>query len=302
MDSYYGCGIDDFRVPEDQDLLDRHPSPENWSEWGGNASEGFDSPKKYFTINTNSTLLEFDFMNESFDHESKLEYSLHDKDQSTSSSAFGGFFEQSSQQPTISSDQPNYELQDISCFEQTDDIFLDSMIDDLSCIENQHKAFYFYSENPCSNTHRGSQEDLEASKSVPYNSNSSDLDIESNRDETMHEQSSLEESILQNLEMAIAQFNGKTRICFRDALYRLAKDTKQQHLVENLDGGLNMQESMPHEVLNETMRPEDKEPMKSDTNNVDRAVANLMFHKMEINMQDLSLTISVNSNQEVNGT
>ncbi|OIV99069.1 hypothetical protein TanjilG_32328 [Lupinus angustifolius] len=301
MDCYYGCDINDFRVPEDQDLLDRHPSPENWSEWGINAPEGYESPKKYFTADTNSTELEFDFMDEAFSHEIELKASVHDKDQSTSSSARGGLLEQSFQQTEISSesDQPNYKLQDLSCFEQTDDIFLDSVIDDLSCVEDQHKSFYFSSENTCSNTPRTSQEDVEASKLVPYYSNSNDyLDIECNRDETMHAHSSLEESILQNLEMAIAQFTGKTRICFRDALYRLARDTKEQHLVENLDGGLNMQESMPHEVLNDTMRSEDREPMETDTNNVDRAVANLMYNKMETNMQDLPLT----NIQEVNGT
>ncbi|KAE9620852.1 hypothetical protein Lalb_Chr01g0007431 [Lupinus albus] len=181
---------------------------------------------------------------------------------------------------------------------------LDSVIDDLSCAEDQHKSFYFSPENTRKNKPRRSHEDIEASKFVPYYSNSNDcLDIECNRDETTHAQSSLEESILQNLEMAIAQFTGKTRICFRDALYRLARDTKQQNLVENLDGDLNIQESMPHEVLNETMRSEDKEAMETDTNNVDRAVANLMYNKMETNMQDLPLTTSLNSNnQEVNGT
>ncbi|CAL0328803.1 unnamed protein product [Lupinus luteus] len=304
MDCYYGCDINDFRVPEDRDLLDRHPSPQNWSGWGINAPEGFESPKKYFTADTNSTELEFDFMDEGFSHEIELGVSLHDKDQSTSSSAHGGLLELSFQQTEISSDQPNCKLQDLSCFEQTDDIFLDSMIDDLSCVEDQHNSFYFSSENTCSNTPRTSQEDIEASKFVPYYANSNDcLDIEYNRDETMHGQYSLEESILQNLEMAIAQFTGKTRICFRDALYRLARDTKQQHLVENLDGGLNMQEPMPHEVLTDTMRSEDKETMETDTNNVDRAVANLMYNKMETNMQDLPLTTSVNTNnQEVNGT
>ncbi|KAF7841734.1 protein LNK3-like isoform X1 [Senna tora] len=42
---------------------------------------------------------------------------------------------------------------------------------------------------------------------------------QSSIDEGTHQQSSLEESILLDLEMAIAQFTEKTRLCFRDALY-----------------------------------------------------------------------------------
>ncbi|CAL0333638.1 unnamed protein product [Lupinus luteus] len=291
MDCYYGCDVNDFRVPKDQDLLDWHPLPESWSNWGISAPEGFDSPKQYFTSDRNASDLEFDFMEESFGNEVELEHSLNDKDQSTSSSF----------QQTLSSDQRNYELQGLSCLEQTGDIFLDSVIDDLSCVEEQHNSFYFCPENPCSSTPRGLQKDIEASKFVPNNLNSKDcLDIECDRYEAMHEQYSNEESILQNLEMAIAQFTGKTRICFRDALYRLARDTK--HVVENLDGGLNMQTTVLGEVTNETMRSEDNETMESDTNSVDRAVANLVFNKMETNIQDLPLTTSIKSNQEINVT
>ncbi|XP_061366736.1 protein LNK3-like isoform X3 [Gastrolobium bilobum] len=117
-------------------------------------------------------------------------------------------------------------------------------------------------------------------------------------DEAMHEQSSVEKSTLQDLEMVTAQFTEKTRICFRDALYRLARNTKlRHHVVEDLDGDLNMQQSMLQAVHNETLRSEDKKPMESETNIVDRAVANLMFNKMEINMLDLPLTTLLNFNQ-----
>lgn len=35
-------------------------------------------------------------------------------------------------------------------------------------------------------------------------------------------------------------------------------------------------------------RSEDKEPMESETNSVDRTIANLMFNKMDINVRDLT--------------
>lgn len=180
----------------------------------------------------------------------------------------------------------------------------DSVLEDFPCVESLHKSF-FYPENQCSsNTTGGVQKDFEASDLVPCNLDSKDcLDIEghavkvldpfeqSNGDDTMLEQFSLEEFTLQDFEMIIAQFTEKTRIGFRDAMYRLARNTKQ-HVVEDLDGALN----------NETMRSEDKKPMESETNRVDRAVASLMFNKMELNILDLPLTTLVNLKQEVTGS
>jgi len=42
--------------------------------------------------------------------------------------------------------------------------------------------------------------------------------------------------------------------------------------------------------------------MESETNSVDRAVANLMFNKMEINILDIPFTTLVNLKQEVSGS
>ncbi|KAJ1413472.1 hypothetical protein SESBI_19547 [Sesbania bispinosa] len=280
MDWYYGCGSSDFLVPKDQDLLDRHPSPDSWSKWGICAPEGFNSPKKFLIKDTNSEEVEFNFIDESFNNEVEFEPSPYYKDQSSSSSACGGSSEQSFQQTALSCDQPKYQLQELSSFEQMDDIFLYKR--NLWDYDT-----WFYA---C-----GLQEDIEASEFVPCNSNSKDCqDTEaanvldpfeqSSRNEAMHEQSSFEESTLQDLEMIVSQFTEKTRLCFRDALYRLARNTKQHHVVEDLDGGLNMQPEMPWAVHNEILRSEDKKPIESETNSVDRAVANLMFNKMEINI------------------
>ncbi|RYR32463.1 hypothetical protein Ahy_A10g047028 isoform F [Arachis hypogaea] len=133
MDWYYGSDVNDFLVPKDQDLLDRHPSPGCWSNWGVNANEGFNLPKKFVVM---------DFMDESFDNQFRLESSIHnrfneslnnqielesslqDKDGSSSSSVCGGLPEKSFQQTALSCDQPNHQLQDLPRFKQTDDIFL----------------------------------------------------------------------------------------------------------------------------------------------------------------------------------
>lgn len=289
MDWYYGCGTNDFVVPGDQDLIARHPSPENWSKWAINAPEGYNSPKNFMTMDSNTTELEFNFNGESFRDGVKFESSSYDKDQSSSSSVCGGLTEQSFQQSRHQHQQN--QLQELSSsFEQTtDDIFLDSILEDFPCAENSNKSFYFYPENQCSNTPGELQNDMAASEYLTCNSNSDDcLNIETlqildhseqfSGDEAMHTHSSIEESTLQNLEAIISQFNDKTRIHFRDALYRLARDTKHQHVAEDLDGDVSMQEAMPWAVHNEALRSDDKKPMESETNSVDRAVANLMFN------------------------
>ncbi|KAK9912589.1 hypothetical protein M0R45_036447 [Rubus argutus] len=46
------------------------------------------------------------------------------------------------------------------------------------------------------------------------------------------EETSIEESVLQELEMVMTQLTEKTRICFRDALYRLADNSKGNHVTQ----------------------------------------------------------------------
>ncbi|QCD85672.1 hypothetical protein DEO72_LG3g192 [Vigna unguiculata] len=327
MDWYYGCENSEFVLPKDQeDLLERYSSPGRWSEWGIKAPECFNSTQEeYLTKNTDATEVEFNFIDKSFEDEIEFDPYLQDKDQSSSSSVCGGLSEQFQQTGLSCDHQSKYELQDLSTFEHVDDIFLykqlyknepviawDSVLEDFPCVENLHKSF-LYPENQSSNTNGVVQKDVAASGFVPCNSDSKDCqDIEargtkivdpfeqSNGDKIMPEQLSLEEFTLQGFEMLIAQLTEKTRICFRDALFRLAKNTK--HVVEDLDGDLNMHQEMPHSVYNETMRSVDKKPMESETNIVDRAVANLMFNKMEINILDIPFTTLVNMKREVTGS
>ncbi|XP_017415433.1 protein LNK3 isoform X3 [Vigna angularis] len=314
MDWYYGCENGEYFLPKDQeDLLERYSSPGCWSEWGIKAPECLNSTEEYLTKNTEETEVEFNFIDKSFKDEIEFDPYLQDKDQSSSSSVCGGLSEQF-QHTALSCDrQSKYELQDLSTFEHVDDFFLDSVLEDFTCVENLHKSF-LYPENPSSNTNDADHKDVAASGFVSCNSDSKDcLDIEartikildpfeqSNGDKIMPEKLSLEECTLLGFEMLVAKFTENTRICFRDALFRLAKNTKQ-HAVENLDGDLNLHQEMPHSVYNETMRSVDKKPMESETNIVDRAVANLMFNKMEINILDIPFTTLVNMKREVTGS
>nr|KYP40145.1 hypothetical protein KK1_038514 [Cajanus cajan] len=296
MDWYYGSGVNDYLVPRDQDLLDRHPSPDYWSNWGISATEGFNSPKNFFIM---------DFFEERFNNQIELEPSLHDKDQSSSSSVCGGLPEQSFHQTSLSCDHPNYQLQDLPRFQPLNDAFLDSVPEDLPHVdvENLDKSTNISPGNQCSSTPGILQNDITASKSVSSNSESKDcMHIEdcNKDDDGTHEQSSLEEFILKDLEMVIGQFTDRTRICFRDALYRLARNTEQQHTMLDHDEELNIQKEKPHADQNEAMRrSQDKKPMESETNNIDRIIAHLMFKSMEFNIHDPPLTSSISSMQQV---
>ncbi|XP_054814141.1 protein LNK3-like isoform X2 [Prosopis cineraria] len=190
----------------------------------------------------------------------------------------------------------------------------DSMLEALPNVENL-KSSCASSNLQFSNASGGLKEDLEVSEFVPCNSTYDDYEDlkvppvkflgpfeQCSTDEGMNQQSSLEESILRDLEMAIAQFSDKTRICFRDALYRLAGNTKQQHVVQDMDENLDMQRTTPQTDHSAMMRPEEQLPMESETNSIDRAIANLMFNKMDINVQELPLTTSAHSKQEITAT
>ncbi|KAI9112829.1 hypothetical protein K1719_016146 [Acacia pycnantha] len=283
-----------------------------------NAPEGFNSPKKFSTMDTSSREVEFNFNDRSFNNEIELESSLLEKDQSSSSSVCGGLPEQSIQQADLSCDQ----LQDVSRFEHMDDIFLDSMLEALPNVENLRTSSCLSSNLEFSNApddHSflgGLPQGIEVSNLVPCNSTYDDYqDVkvppvkllgpfeQSSSDDGINQQSFVEESILQDLEMAISQFSGKTRICFRDALYRLARNTQQQHVVQDHNVDLSTQRTAPQTDCSKATRYEEKKPMESETNSIDRAIANLMFNKMDMNVQELPLTTSsLHSKQETNET
>ncbi|XP_048134555.1 protein LNK2-like isoform X3 [Rhodamnia argentea] len=92
---------------------------------------------------------------------------------------------------------------------------------------------------------------------------------------------SIEDVVLNRLQDVIAKLDDRTRICIRDSLYRLAKSAvKRQHTGNVIGTVVHPQE---HEVLakeeaealNREVKPADVE---TDTNPIDRVVANLLFH------------------------
>jgi hypothetical protein len=107
------------------------------------------------------------------------------------------------------------------------------------------------------------------------------------------EESSLEASILQELERVTAQFTEKTRICFRDALYRLAENSKQPSYPSQ-DEDIIMDNNPMLTSDDENLRIEEAEVKELKTNAIDRAVAGLMFSRMNFAEEDNATTEQLN--------
>lgn len=78
---------------------------------------------------------------------------------------------------------------------------------------------------------------------------------------------SMEESVLQHLEYLTSQLTEETRICFRDSLYRLADNSKH-------DDACQSRNAMPDQ---DSKWFREEERTESQTNVIDRTVANLLF-------------------------
>ncbi|GLT60143.1 hypothetical protein SLA2020_374320 [Shorea laevis] len=321
MDWYFGNGIDDLVVPKDHELSDRFPSPESWPNWGISAPGNIESPNKCFTMDTN---LSQDF------NEVEMESPLNAKDQSCCSSVCGGLSEESllNHAPT-SHQQLDYQLDEFSRFQQMDDIFLNSLLENLPENEDLDKPYLFSldsdhdmmpSDNLLEdvvsnyqsienskhlNTHACSPSQS-LQKEVPVlcisptnmekkNSLTVKVPIANIPDPSENScinghlapEPSLEESVLRELETVMTQLPDKTRVCFRDAFYRLAKNSKQNFMAHNQSRNLPLETEFPsHDAK---IRPERQNAVESETNTIDRAIASLTFNKMEVNVLNFPL-------------
>ncbi|PHT40990.1 Cilia- and flagella-associated protein 20 [Capsicum baccatum] len=97
---------------------------------------------------------------------------------------------------------------------------------------------------------------------------------------------SMEESILQHLENLTSQLTEQTRICFRDSLYRLADNSKQDACQSR--NAMTDQDSTWFSK---------EEATESQTNVIDRTVANLLFSNVEFGVSEgSSLDFAESSN------
>lgn len=118
--------------------------------------------------------------------------------------------------------------------------------------------------------------------------------------ELVGEETSLEESVLQELRIVMTQMSDNTRICFRDALYRLSENSKQHmDVATTRQNGDSTPETSPESGHDTNMRSGKDKAMESETNFIDRTIANLLFNKIDLNVRDFPMVASKNPKQEV---
>ncbi|CAI0421541.1 unnamed protein product [Linum tenue] len=305
MNGYFG--YDDLVVPKDQGYSDGFQSPDSWSNWGLNDSNTFnDYPHKHMLspTNLNPEQLRFDSQT-SPNHQFDMECStIPDRDQSSCSS-FGGrapVYHQSLHRQAADS-----QLDCLSGFEPMDDHFLSSLLDDMQEMEQNSPCFSSESQDcmiPADDLWTEAtaldSDSISSNGGFAASSHYSPCDLEKAvlhqlkvppftvsvttseddcKDFQLQNEPSREESALHEFELMMAQLPTKTRICFRDALYRLAKNSRP-HEVASDDVSMDTSSWAPQ--VEESRSGE--RGMEPETNSIDRSIASMMFNQMDLNV------------------
>ncbi|KAL4279263.1 hypothetical protein GQ457_03G028520 [Hibiscus cannabinus] len=281
MDWYHCNGMEDVVVPT---------SPESWSKWDFTSPVNFNDECFAVDVDLTHDIPEFNGrLCPDFDFE--FESTADVNDPSTCSSMFGGLL---SNQARVSQHQTDHHLDDFGRFEQLDDIFLGSLLEDPTWSEDLHKSFSFSPGYECETMaadyllQDSFGESLEIPETISRTYIASLVRPEQiTANGFVSRGMSLEESVLTELETVMTQMSDKTRICFRDAFYRLAKNSKQNPVALDRQGNHHAQTHSPKWTISEEkIRSRKKETTESQTNTIDRTIANLTFDKMDTNIRD----------------
>ncbi|VVB13524.1 unnamed protein product [Arabis nemorensis] len=264
MDRYSRRNIEDLVVPNYQETSDSFPSPDVWSGgWNMNTSEA--AAEKCF---------DYDVINNGFsgglysqiDMEKSEELLVKEEAKRLKSSGDGCFYNSASS------------LHDFDGIQQMDDMFLSSILEDVPGNENldSFKESDNYNSSGSSSAYLDGREvpmfnyNWETCQDMPF--------MISDLCEMNMEEPSAEEVVLQDLQRASEMLTDDTRKCFRDTFYRLAKNSQQKSESDN---------TTSDEFLEDRTSRNRNQKMESETNSIDRAIANLTFNKMESNMRNL---------------
>ncbi|XP_021762395.1 protein LNK4-like isoform X2 [Chenopodium quinoa] len=258
---YYG-NDGDVVVQRDQEYFDRLPSPDSWSQWetrgiGGNSGwpNTFDSETDSADDIFLSSLLEDDVL--------------------PLQSLYIGMPSESD------STNKMMKFQSISCDTDGEG--------NLTCFTNPNLSCSQSSDNEYSHASKLRTRNNSGRSSCPSVEVPETRDqVPSNHEEQMktrkleaNDLSSIEESVLMGLETVLNQLSDETRICLRDSMYRLAEHSEQQ----TSNNAMADEPSLP-ETSDECSRSRTMEIPESETNVIDRAVAYMMFNKVNENEQE----------------
>ncbi|KAJ0808526.1 putative LNK family protein [Helianthus annuus] len=254
MEWYFSNEVEDVVVPKDYEEAQMISSPESWSQWGMTGS------KKNLNSMTGEELTFNGGKN--FYNETST---------SNNSSIYinGGSL--------LWNDEADFQqfVEEEARINHMDDIFFSSLLEendptgphDLGNDANIFEGEMVNSEYVGS--HGQSSKYLKThafSPSTDWGNSEVSTTYQMPKEYTSNE--NMEESVLSNLERVTSQFTDRTRICFRDAFYRLAESSKQS-LNSCQDGESTMTS------IDDSSRAGGAE---SKTNAIDRTVASLVFH------------------------
>ncbi|KAL3829824.1 hypothetical protein ACJIZ3_018626 [Penstemon smallii] len=271
MDWYFGNAIEDLTVPKDEEMFDGLSSTESWSPWGKIVGN-FNSSKK----STSAGAEELQYSGTTFCSE---------VEQLSAPNVCQGArrVPRESAYPHGKSD---LQVDDYSRFDEADDIFLHSIYESEISGVDTLADFTQTSRNHIQDCTNDSEDDspfLEAMVSIME----PEFEIcaseeHSNASEDKNEEDiCLEESVLQELKWSTLQMAEETRICFRDSLYRLAENSRQQtscsqNSVHALADSNPTTSSAPLR-FGESYNVEES----SNKNVIDRTIATLLFNTMK---------------------
>ncbi|KAD3336795.1 hypothetical protein R6Q59_028156 [Mikania micrantha] len=282
MEWYFG---NDLVVPKDYEQAEMISSPEleSWSQWG---MTGFGSSfsRKSFDSNVNMTHEELTF-NGGKDFYTSIDMadSNNEKSKSNNSSMSQELYNNGGS--LLWNDEADFQqfAEEEARINHMDDIFFSSLLEedptkphDKTVLGNTANIIEGEMVNLARDEHSiGSSKYVKTRAFLPSTNWANGEVSTTYRPPKQYTSNvnSMEESALNDFERVTAQFTDKTRICFRDAFYRLAENSKQSH------------NSCPVSMMichDDTLRVAETNDSESKTNVIDRAVASLVFHNFSL--------------------
>ncbi|XP_020595355.1 protein LNK3 [Phalaenopsis equestris] len=294
-------GSSDCMVTAELDGLEvLSPSREDWFHWGVNGFEINGFARKYNDTSEEENLAN---LNSDIRVPPVNQFYLCDGSNSSSPCEDGlvhDFCMRTSDD--LFSDLPDFEIQ--TSMENMDDILLDSFsLLDQMYLENSYESMHItdsthhpwnsrisvleHSETLMKDlSRRKDAMNEDPNVKAPYSIDPSPIS-ENFITSVVGEQMCIAATVLQELENVILQLDIKTRLCIRDALYRLANRAKEQHNTNLCQTGSFKDLPSCSEFSCGSSRQELSENLEPMTNKIDRAVAALMFDRPDYKLSFL---------------
>ncbi|XP_033138446.1 protein LNK4 isoform X2 [Brassica rapa] len=290
MDCYSKRNGEDLVVPSYQETSDSYQSSDMWGGWSMNSQKAAEKCFDFDVINNGFSGGLYSQMDMEMEMEMGTSGEVKQEEEDEESKRFksaGCFYNSTSS------------LHDFDGIQQMDDMFF-SILEDVPGNGNLHCFKESDNNSPGSSsvayldTLDGRevpmyQYNWEACNDMPLMEGEEPMKISDLCEEKNLEEPSTEEVVLQDLQRASEKLTDVTRKCFRDTFYRLAKNSQ----LKCESGNINTEEFLQDTTFSGNINKK----TESETNSIDRAVANLTFNNMESNMRNIPPPKRVSCNQ-----